>query len=385
MKYMNNHVKQQEILLDSESNTNDYRIEPFILNASNIADLSYLITSAFLHDGDIVNNGGGIVFNEETFNRVFNSPHADKDIFVRAIHIPTGKVVGFVGCLRRIIHYEGKLYKCAVPSWAAVHWEHQRNHLSVRMGMELATLLLKKKFDIAFAFLEPNQHGKDTSASVSKNSDKLNLMNLTTINKFLIRVFDVKALSTVIKLKSYEKLGITLLSPAKTKYKKNKNIRKFQPKDAEQLLSLMEDHISHNQMSIVHDPDDFFWYLKQPGINCVVFEKEPDEIEGFILAWEFQFAGFGNHIPFGWIDLVHLYRLSENDAADLCRYFAQTSKEMGWAGLQTPFIPYFNYKPFRKAKFILFPKKLNIDMFFKEGHSSLALPEKVTSLYFDWR
>jgi len=56
--------------------------------------------------------------------------------------------------------------------------------------------------------------------------------------------------------------------------------------------------------------------------------------------------------------------------------------KLGWKGLQTPYIPYFNAKPFIKANFIFFAKKVGIDLF---NWSNIPIPEKIDSMFFYWR
>jgi len=143
----------------------------------------------------------------------------------------------------------------------------------------------------------------------------------------------VKKVATVIRLKWYEKAGIKLFE--KIQKVNNPNIRKFKPSDAEQLYELLEDHLKNNQMSVMRDRDDFIWYLQQPGVNCVVHENDDGLVDGFIVSWKFNFAGYGNIIPFGWLDSVHTYRLSTKDATDLCKYLVLTAHELGWYGFQS--------------------------------------------------
>ncbi|MHA1400870.1 MAG: hypothetical protein ACTSQE_11040 [Candidatus Heimdallarchaeaceae archaeon] len=93
-------------------------------------------------------------------------------------------------------------------------------------------------------------------------------------------------------------------------------------------------------------------------------------------------AGFGNAIPFGWLDIVHIYNLNNKESRDLSVFFTSISKAKGWKGIQTPYIPYFRSKPLKKANFIFFPKKLSLDMLLLKD---VPVPEKVESIYFDWR
>ncbi len=84
----------------------------------------------------------------------------------------------------------------------------------------------------------------------------------------------------------------------------------------------------------------------------MIHEGEDGLVDGFLLAWEFQLAGYGKAVPFGFLDLVHTYRLSFQNTVDLAWFLCVTSKARGWAGLQSPYIPYFNPKPFKNARFI---------------------------------
>ena len=358
----------------------NYFVEQFTLKDSDFENLAELITNAFLHDEAAEKDGGTILFDSETFKRMFGSPFMPKDLFVRTIYKPTNEVVGFIGCIPRPVKIGEKTFKFVVPSWAAVHWKHQRKGLSIKMGLELRRFLVEKGYEAGFALFEPEQKGKDLGHSVIRNSDIYPMQRIMTIRKFLIRIFDVKELATVINLKWYEKAGIKLFE--KIQKVNNPSIRKFEPKDAGRLYELLDDHIKNNQMSIMRDRDDFIWYIQQPGVNCVIHENNQGIVDGFIVAWRFNFAGYGNILPFGWLDLVHTYRLSTKDATDLCKYLIVTSSELGWLGLQTPFIPYFDPKPFKKSKFIFFPKTLTVDVFRRED---IPFPEKINSFYFDWR
>ncbi|MCK5158912.1 MAG: hypothetical protein KAR08_07135, partial [Candidatus Heimdallarchaeota archaeon] len=106
------------------------------------------------------------------------------------------------------------------------------------------------------------------------------------------------------------------------------------------------------------------------------------KINGYILAWEFVLAGFGNQVPFGWLDTVHAYNLSGSEVKDLANFMSEEAIKLGWKGLQTPYIPYFDAKPFIKANFIFFGKKVGIDLF---NWSNIPIPEKIDSMFFYWR
>ena len=154
------------------------------------------------------------------------------------------------------------------------------------------------------------------------------------------------------------------------------------PIDILDMFEIIQEQVKRNQLAIVPELEDFKWMLKNPNVNCVVHENSDGLVDGYIVAWKFKFAGYGNIIPFGWLDLVHTYRLSVKDATDLCKFLAFTSHQLGWNGLQMPYIPYFDPKPFTKSKFIFFPKMLTVDVF---RRSDIPFPEKIDSFYFDWR
>jgi hypothetical protein len=362
-----------------------YIIESFTLDEENFNELSKLITEAFLSDENTQIEGTTILFDEETFSRMFGSPHTPNDTFVRALDRETKEIVGFIGSIPRNIMINGEKFKFIIPAWAAVATDHKRKGLALKMGLKILDLLFDKGYEAGFSLFEPEQKGINTGASVSRHSDKLlPLKRILTIKKFLIRVFDVDRVSEVMNLKWYEKRVIKLFEKIQ-KVDVKSTVRKSKPEDFERIFELMNDHVERNQMSIVRDKDDFEWYLNQPGVNCVVHEDENGIVNGFLLAWKFNFAGYGKTIPFGWVDIIHLYRLSIKEATELCRYFAIISKELGWVGLQSPFIPYFDPKPFRKSKFILFPKILTMDAFQSELRRKIPFPEKIESFYFDWR
>ena len=67
---------------------------------------------------------------------------------------------------------------------------------------------------------------------------------------------------------------------------------------------------------------------------------------------------------------------------DLARQLCIEAKARGWVGLQTPFIPYFDPKPFFGARFVPFPKKLLVAAM---PLTNVPLPKRVKSFYFDWR
>ncbi|HNY50223.1 MAG TPA: GNAT family N-acetyltransferase [Smithella sp.] len=355
----------------------EYLIEQFNLEKSQYGQLVELINTAFINDNPA--EGGTIAFTEQSFNLIFGSPIIQSDFFVRAIHKPTGKIVGFLGGIPRPLSVHGKIYLCGVPAWLVTFPRHQRKGLAVRMGLKLMEIGKERGYQAGFGFYEPEAHGIDTARSIVRQTG-IPMRELATIRQFIIRVFDIKQIVKAIKLKGYEKLAFRLLQGLQKM--NNPRVRLFRPEDAERMFELMQDHVKRNEISIVRDHDDFIWYVNQPGVNCVVHEGEDGQVDGFILAWEMQLAGFGNLVPLGWLDLVHTYRLPLKEATDLAKYLCLTARERGWAGLQSPFIPYFDPKPFKKSKFVFFPKKLGIALF---PVTEIDVPEHPRSFYFDWR
>jgi GNAT superfamily N-acetyltransferase len=356
-----------------------YRVEQFTLDPSAYRGLADLIATAFVHDSQ--DTGGTIAFSAETFNLMFGSPTQPRDLFVRAVARDTGEVVGFMGGIPRDISYRGEVYRFGVPSWASVHSQHQRQGLALRMGLRLLEVGKEKGFVGGISMFEPEAHGIDTARSVARERG-LAYREIFTIRKFVIRALDVARLAQVVKLKTHERWGLRLLQGQRAVH--NPRVRLATEKDVELMFALTRDHQERNQLALARDRDDFAWYLKQPGVHCVVHEEKGGAVDGFLAAWRMNLAGFGKQVPCGWIDLVHTHRLPRGEARDLCAYLGQTSKELGWAGLQTPFIPYFDPRPFRKARFVFFPKSLVVGMFDLQGQG-LPFPERIDSFYFDWR
>ncbi|MHA1716806.1 MAG: hypothetical protein ACTSXP_14270, partial [Promethearchaeota archaeon] len=237
----------------------------------------------------------------------------------------------------------------------------------------------KEGYDGGIAMFEPEAHGIDTAKSLSRRTG-LPMQELISIKRFLIKVLDIKETAKAIKLRWYERVGLSLFQGVKKV--DNPRVRSFDSSDAERLFQLMQDHVDRNQVSVLREYDDFIWYVNHPVVNCVVHEDAGGEVDGFILAWEFLLAGFGNFMPFGWLDIVHTYHMDRKEATDMIRYFCFKAKERGWRGIQSPFIPYFDPVPFNKAGFVFYPKELIVGVF---KLSEMQLPEKIESIYFDWR
>nr|MDO8088962.1 GNAT family N-acetyltransferase [Candidatus Sigynarchaeum springense] len=355
----------------------DYVVERFTLDDENYKRAVQVVKAAYLENSP--EEGGTISFTEETFNIFFGSPTIPRNYFVRVVHKPTGEMVGFEGATPRLLHVNGKNYRTGVPGMLAVHPQHQRKNLALRIGAMMLKMGKELGYEGGFGFFEPEAHGIDTAAALVRETG-LKGREIITIKKFIIRVFDVKKMSQVVKIKWYEKLGLALLQSVPRN--KNPRVRKYKPGDAERVFELLEDHKTRNQASFIRERDDFIWFLGQPGVNCVVHEGADGKVDGFMIAWRFNIAGFGKSHPFGWLDMVHTYRLSTKEATDLCNYFAQTSRELGWVGLQTPFIPYFDPAPLKKARFVFYPKKLIVNFY---PLVDVQLPDRIESFYFDWR
>jgi len=361
------------------STDSEYVIEQFSIEKKNFDELAKLITQAFLSDETAIQEGASVAFSEETFNMMYGAPSIDKDLFIRTIHKPTGQIVGFLGGIPRKLSILGKIYKFAIPSWLSVHSQHQRKGLAKAMGNELFVTGKKLGYDGGFSFHEPQQHGIDVSSAVARDM-KIPLHRVVKLTKFVIKSFNVNEVSKVVRLRWYEKIVFKMFQ----KYTKidSDRIRKYQEKDIKDMFEIIQEQVSRNELSIVPELEDLKWTLSNPGVNCVVHEDANGKVKGFMLAWEFILAGMGNKLPFGWLDMVHIHRLTTEEAGDLANYLCQTSEELGWGGLQTPYIPYFDMKPLKKARFFFFDKKINLDLF---NMNNVPIPEEIKTVYFDWR
>jgi len=357
----------------------EYVIEQFTIEKEKFGEFSKLITQVFINDENALVEGASIAFSEETFNIMYGAPSIDKDLFVRAIHKPTGQFVGFLGSIPRNLSIMGKVYKFAIPSWLCVHSQHQKKGLAKSMGKKLFEIGLANDYDGGFSLHEPEQHGIDVSTSVSREN-KIPFQRVVTLTKFVIKAFDVEKVATVVKLRWYEKLVFKLYQ--KIKIINSDQIRQYQEKDIPEMFKIIQEQVKRNQLAIVPELEDLKWMLKNPNVNCVVHEDNEGKTKGFMLAWGFYLAGFRNKIPFGWLDMIHIHRLNNEEASNLANYLSQTSRERGWYGLQTPYIPYFDMKPLKKAKFFFFSKKINLDLF---NLKNVPIPEEIESFYFDWR
>jgi len=360
-------------------NNSDYIIEQFKLEEENFDSLAKLITHAFINDENAIKEGASIAFSEQTFKTMYGAPSIDRDLFVRAIHKPTGKIVGFIGAIPRKLSIEGKIYKFAVPSWLSVHSDHQNNGLAKAMGALLFEKGMEKGYDGAFSLHEPEQHGIDVSSAVVRDKE-IKFERVVTLTKFVIKAFDVDEVAKVVRLKWYEKLVFRLFQ----KYKKIQSdcIRLFEEKDIPEMYEIIQEQVERNQLSIVPELDDLKWMLTNPNVICVVHEDRHKKVNGFMLAWEFLLAGMGHKISYGWLDMVHIHRLTIQEGSNLANFLCQKCDEAKWFGLQTPYIPYFDMKALKKAKFFFFGKKINLDVF---NMTNIEIPKEVETFYFDWR
>lgn len=360
-------------------NESEYIIEQFTLEDKGFDDFSKLITSAFLEDGAAQEEGASIVFNEDTFRMMYGAPSGDRSLFVKAIHKETNEIVGFLGAIPRELKVVDKNYKFVIPSWLCVHSDHQRKGIATALGEKITSICIDAGYVGAFSIFEPEQYGKEISRIVVKK-ENLIIKRVTSMKNFVIRVLDAKKLAKVVKVKWYEEQAFKFIQGV-SKVRSN-NIRYFKKSDSDRLFELLMEHVQRNQLSIVPKKEDFEWLLNQPVVLCAVHTTQDDVAEGFILAWEFNLAGFGHHFPCGWLDIVHIHGLTTKEAKKLADFASFSAKKRGWIALQTPFIPYFDPKPLKKAKFIFYPKTLHLDMMLLED---IDFPEEIESFYFDWR
>ena len=338
--------------MKDESKT-DYLIEQFTLEEENFNEFAKLITQAFLTDGAAQEYGAVIIFNEDTFRMMFGAPSGDKHLFVKATHKESKELVGFIGAIPRELKIVDKKYKFVIPAWLGVHSEHKRKGIATALGEKIQRICLDAGYEGAFSLFEPEQHGKDISQIVAEKQNLI-IKRITTTNRFVVRVYDADKIAKVIKVQWYEKLVFKLIQ--RISEPNSTLVRLHKKEDVDKLFQLLMEHVERNQLAIVPKRKDFGWILEQPGVICAVHTDEEDIPKGFMLAWEFMLAGFGNHFPCGWLDTVHIHRLSRKEAKDLANFLNITAKSKKWVAIQTPFIPYFDPKPLKQAKFIFFPK-----------------------------
>lgn len=376
---------------------NDYSAEIFDLKKENFDAFAKLITQAFLSDELAQKEGTTVVFDTTTFRRIFGSPYLKDLLIIQVIHKPSGDLVGFMGGLPRNLCLNEKNSKpeksehipIMVPSWASVHPNHKRKGIGSLMISKFIEAVAQRGFKYSYALFEPEQKGIDLGNATADRNSSVESIKWFHINWFVTRIFDIPAVSKVMKLKFYEKWIIRFISPPRTpspKPMKNGNsIRLFKPEDKAEIFDLIDEYRSTKDAAIIKNRDDFNWYMDQPGIICCVHEDKSGTINGFVLAWEFTFAGFGETIPFGWLDLLNIDHLSKRSAANLIRFFNIRAKQKGWKGIQTPYFPYFSLKPFLKANYLTFPKKMIVQIFGLD-HADLSFFKKAPrTCFLDWR
>jgi len=373
--------------------TNDYLAETVELNNDNLDLFAKLITDAFLSDEAAQKEGTTIVFDTLMLKRIFGSPFLKDQFFIKVTHRASGDLVGFMGGLPRNLSIndkdERKDIRLMVPSWAAVHPDHKRKGVGSLLVATFIEGFKERGFTHSYAIFEPEQHGKDLGQSTADRHSNIKTGTWFNINWFIIRVFDIPAMQKVMKLKFYERLVIRIISPPKAKklkaMKSGNNIRLYEPEDKAAIFELLDEYRSTKDASIIKDRDDLSWYMDQPGIICCVHENNMGKIDGFVLAWSFNFAGFGSIIPFGWVDLLNIDHLSKRSAANLIRFLNIQAKQKGWKGIQTPYIPYFPISPFLGANFLPFPKKMFVQVFALDNTDMSFFNKAPGSCFLDWR
>ena len=377
--------------------TNEYRVDIVDLNNEEIDSFAELITRAFLSDESAQKDGTTVIFDKTTFRRIFGSPHLEDQLIIKVMHQPSETMVGFMGGLpRNLCFNDDKInslqknhLRVMVPSWAAVHPDHKRKGIGSLMVSEFAKAVSELGYKYSYALFEPDQKGIDLGKAAATRNSAIKSKTWFKINWFIIRVFDIPALRQVMKLKFYERWIIRLISPPRTilpkPMKNGSKIRLFRPEDKPEIFDLLDEYRSTKNAAIIKNREDLYWYMDQPGIICCVHEDNEGKVNGFVLAWEFNFAGFGNKISFGWLDLINIDHLSGRSAANLIRFFNIKAKEKNWKGIQTPHIPYFSITPFLRAQYLTFPKKMIVQVFgFKNSDLSpfRATPD---TCFLDWR
>jgi len=357
----------------------DYVVEQFSLQKENLDEFANILTETFLSDPAALEEGAVITFTKESFDFFFNTPITDPNLFVRVIHKPTNKIVGFLGNLPRNISMMGKVYKFVNPGWISVLPSHRRKGLATLMGRKFLELIIKEGYDGAFAVFEPEQHGKDIARIVT-NENEMDQRTIFYTKKFIVRAFDEKKIAEVVKMKWFEKLAFKLMKGVKPV--KNPSVRLSKEKDTEQIYNLLLEHIERNDIAVVHDKEYIKMLVNHRLFLCAIHEDDNGAIDGLIGAWEFLLSGFGKSYPFGWLDMVHTHKLSTRDAKDMCNFLCYSAKERGWMGIQTPYFPYFDAKPLKKAKFIFYGKRLFLDI---AKLKDIEIPDKIESIFFDWR
>jgi ribosomal protein S18 acetylase RimI-like enzyme len=376
---------------------NEYRTEKIDLKKEDLESFAELITQAFLSDALAQKEGTTVVFNTMTFRRLFGSPHLKDQLIIRVIHEPSGKIAGFMGGLPRDLCFnekkndlkQRKQVRVMVPSWAAVHPDHKRKGVGSLMVSKFIEEISARGYAFSYAIFEPGQNGIDLGKATADRNSAVTSIKWFDIKWFIIRIFDIPAVKNVMKLKFYERVIIRLVSPPRTPspklLKNGHKIRLYKPEDKQRIFELLDEYASTKNVAIIKNREDLDWYMDQPGIICCVHEDHLGMVNGFVLAWEFNFAGFGNIIPFGWLDLINIDHLTQRSAADLIRFFNVQAKQAGWKGVQTPYIPYFPIKPFLGANYLTFPKKMIVQVFGLKYSDFSHFRTAPDTCFLDWR
>jgi predicted N-acetyltransferase YhbS len=360
--------------------SDDYFVEQFTVEESDIKPLAELLTSAFLEDDIAQIEGERMILSEENFKLIFGSPSIDKEMFVRVKYKPTNEIVGFLGGISKNLSIDGKVYKVSLPAWLSVHTNHRKRGIATAMGIKLQELAKERDYDAGVAFHEHGgHHGLDASKAIARVTNTP-IKELAYMTHFIVRVYDVKTAIKVVNVKWYEKLVFRLKE--RVKKVSSSRVRLYTPDDIDQIYELTQDLVKKNQVAIVQNYDDLKWKLSNPQVLCVVHEDEDGRINGFINVWEFLLAGFGESVKFGWLDTVHIYNLTSKEAQNLANFLGEEAKKINWKGIQTPFIPYFKPRPLKAANFIFYRKKLGLYLF---KITDIPVPDNVESIYFEWR
>ena len=357
----------------------NYICERFELKDEDIPTLAKLLTGAFQEDEAAKEEGAVAELKVESFKLIFGAPSVDKEVFARVRYKPTNEIVGFLGSIHKNISIEGKIYKVCLPAWMSVHHEHRRKGLGTALGSKILELAIEKGYDGGVYFHDASQHGLETSSAVARNAG-LPMVEIAMMNRFIVRGFDVDEAAKAIKVTWLQKKVFKLFE--RIGKVKGNNIRLYKPEDIDKIHKLSVELTERNQIGIVQIYEDLKWKLADPQVLCVVCEDENGEPKGFINAWEFLLSGFGNTVPFGWLDTIHIDHLTKQEAKDLANFLGLEATKRGWKGLQSPYMPYFDSRPLKRANFLFFPKKVGLYLF---KINPIEVPDKIKSVYFEWR
>ena len=357
----------------------NYIVERFTLEDKDIPTLAKLLTGAFQEDEAAKEEGAVADLRDENFKLIFGAPSVDKEIFVRARYKPTNEIVGFLGSILKSLSIDGKIYKVSLPAWLSVHHKHRRKGLGKALGTKLLEVVKERGYDGGIYFHDATQHGLETSSAVARDAG-LPMVEIMMMKRFIVRGYDVDEAAKAIKVGPLMKAGFKLFE--RIGKVKGNNIRLYKPEDIDRVHKLSVELAERNQFSMVQVYEDLKWKLADPQVICVVCEDENGKVKGFINAWEFLLSGFGNNVLFGWLDTIHIDHLTKQEAKDLANFLGHEATKRGWKGLQSPYIPYFNSKPLKRANFLFFPKKVGLYLLNITG---IPIPKKIDSVYIEWR